>query len=325
MSSGRILQLQNEINQASVVVRDMGHELRTAARQWRRQRDAQVMLPVTAELLLLARVALQLEDSPEVLVLAIRSMWRDCRTCAGVSYNHILRLVTEEASSLEGQLQATAALAARGGARLRERVGRAIAEARTAMWLVQANTRGVAVSSVQLVAKLRAFWPVLARTWRSDRFILRTRSVARRRKAFVHAFRGRWGICWRRLPARPDVPPQELHSRVRPGGKNLNQNGPPLLGTSLGPRNGHPLSWNNLGSPQIWDQFGFQKWNPFCIFLPAGGTNLLHVVALALHSRPGPRPVRRCESRRDRAPHGHSTSSRQCGRIATWRPARIAF
>lgn len=162
---------------------------------------------------------------------------------ASVEYDGFAALVSAVLADGALQAQASVVRSSVAGARLLLKVGRAIAEARTALLLLAANAAGAAVSAASLIDKMRESWPAAARTWRSHVLLQRLRLWPQRRKAYAKAFRRRWDVGWRRLPARVDIPAEELLRRAPWGPKK-----------------------KTIWGPQKWSLFRTQKWDLFsCI------------------------------------------------------------
>ena len=214
---------------------------RAARSETKRRRSRGVAQDVSARTRWQAAVASTLTREVPVIVLALVILCRKTRNVANVEYDTFAEHVT--AVLTDGILQAQARLVGSSvaGARLVLKIGRAIAEARTALWLLSANAAGAAVSAASLVDKLREAWPAAARTWRSDVLLQRLRLWPQRRKAYAKAFRRRWDVGWRRLPARVDIPAEELLRRA-PRGQKKNHFWAPKMGSLFGFKNGYLFS-----------------------------------------------------------------------------------
>ena len=149
-----------------------------------------------------------------VVVLVTRVLWKSWKHGRCLSHAALAALLESIRADVSMSEAAKVALAGRGGARLLLRLGRLVAEARLATWLVAVNSQGVAVSTAQLVARLRMLWPPAARGWQCDAFLARIRQWPRRRKAYVKTFRARWGVSWRRLPSRANLDTKDLLFRA---------------------------------------------------------------------------------------------------------------
>ena len=165
-------------------------------------------------LMILASVCCFLEADVRVSVLVMRVLWRSWKHGRCMSHAALAELLERIRADATLSDAAKTSLAGRGGARLLLRLGRLVAKARVAMWLVSVNSPGVAVSTAQLVARLRVLWPPAARGWQRDAFLARARQWPRRRKAYAKTFRLRWGVAWRRLPSRANLDADDLLFRA---------------------------------------------------------------------------------------------------------------
>ena len=226
-------------------------------------------------------VALMFEDDNGVLVLAASVLARPWAQVHMSSYDEVASQLRAASGCPAWKELGERSLASRGGARLRFLVSLVLAESRVALWLVRANTRGVAVSSAQLSSWLRAAWPSRGWSWNSERFLIRLRQLTHLRKQFAKAFRRRWGIRWRRLPARAEFVAADLLVRFRSQARTRDtkrgpmlgtKNGPrfgdragivgkdevPKVGTTLGPKNG--TTFAPFSRPQVRDFFSWTHW-----------------------------------------------------------------
>jgi hypothetical protein len=186
-----------------------------AARQRTRRASARgVARLASLQVRALAVVATSLVRDEAVLLLAVRMLWRQAIAAGGVTYAELAEHVRAAAADVAAQARVRATAATAAGGRMRRKVALAVAEARTALWLLQANTSGAAVPVAHLAAQLRAFWPAAAFCWRTSVYLQRLRLWPRRRTAWGKAFRRRWGVGWRRLPARATMSGDELLMRV---------------------------------------------------------------------------------------------------------------
>ena len=206
--------LLTSVDAAASELEKLRASARTALQLLRKRSRRTLAASPPHRLILLAAACCCLESDAPVLVLVMRVLWRSWKHGRGLS-NVALAELLENIRADETLIQdSKALLSGRGGARLLLRLGRLVAEARLAMWLVSVNTQGVAVNTAQLVAKLRALWPPAARGWQCDAFLARVRQWPRRRKAYAKTFRLRWGVTWRRLPSRANLEPTDLLFRV---------------------------------------------------------------------------------------------------------------
>ena len=162
-----------------------------------------------------------------------------------------------------------------------------LAESRVALWLARANTSGVAVSSAQLSSCLRAAWPPRGRSWNSERFLIRLRQLTHLRKQFAKAFRRRWGIRWRRLPARAEFVAADLLVRVRSQARTRDTKRGPILGTKNGPRFGDRAGIVGKDEvPKVGTTLGPKNGTTFASFSRPQVRDFFFVDALALRRRP---------------------------------------
>jgi hypothetical protein len=184
-------------------------------------------------------------------------------------------------------LRARAALEARPPARVCRRAARLVAEARVLAWLRVVNARGVAPSAAALIAQLRVQWPAPGRDAFFLRFFLRMRHREQVRKAWARAFRRFWGVSWRRLPARADVPPDILRSRVLVCKKRArgvyfwSPWGDPKLRPFSGPENGPPPVEKQLSGAQFRGHFLAPDLGPHSTASAVSGCDLFAVGPMA--------------------------------------------
>jgi hypothetical protein len=90
---------------------------------------------------------------------------------------------------------------------------RVVEEWRTAVWLLEQNAKGIAVPSAALLRRYVLGWPRPLITPEAERHlscIQRKRYTAK----WLHFFRKRWDIKWKKLPARNPLPHDELRRKV---------------------------------------------------------------------------------------------------------------
>ncbi len=233
----RFRELSADVAGAAAMCRELGAALATASRELRNARRPRKR-EWPAGFRRRVAVALMFEDDTGVAVLAASVLARPWAQVRVTSYEEMASQLRAAAVCPAWIELGERSLASRGGARLRFLVSLALAESRVALWLVRANTRGVAVSSAQLSSCLRAAWPSRGRSWNSERFLIRLRQLTHLRKQFAKAFRRRWGIRWRRLPARAEFVAADLLVRVFPRARTRDTKRGPILGTKNGPTNG---------------------------------------------------------------------------------------
>ena len=91
---------------------------------------------------------------------------------------------------------------------------RVVEEWRTAVWLLEQNAKGIAVPSAALLRRYVLGWPRPLITPEAEQHLLciqRKRYTAK----WLHFFRKRWDIKWKKLPARNPLPHDELRRKVR--------------------------------------------------------------------------------------------------------------
>ena len=91
---------------------------------------------------------------------------------------------------------------------------RVLAEWRTALWLLEQNNKGIAVPSAALLQRYVVAWPRPLSTVEAEKHLLR---VQRKRYTakWLHFFRKRWEIRWKKLPSRNPLPADDLRRKVR--------------------------------------------------------------------------------------------------------------
>ena len=201
-----------------------------AAEELRRQSQQRLQSAVRSRdpeerVIRLIAVATCLEPCTTIVSIVARSLLRSWKRVQCMSGNALETLVLKTAADASHKRKAAQLLAGPAGSRTRLRVGRLIAEARVAAWLNATNERGVAASTSQLVARLRTSWPPAALSPAAMSFLLRLRVLRNAQRNFANRFRARWGVSWKRLPARADLSGPELASRARRGGKSHDQKG----------------------------------------------------------------------------------------------------
>jgi hypothetical protein len=187
---------------------------RSAVQMLRKRCGRTASISPPRRLIVLAAACCLLDVDVCVVVLVTRVLWKSWKHGRCLSHEALAALLESIRADANMAEAARVALAGRGGARLLLRLGRLVAEARLAMWLVTVNSQGVAVSTAQLVARLRMLWPPAARGWQCEAFLARVRQWPRRRKAYAKTFRARWGVSWRRLPSRANLDTEDLLFRV---------------------------------------------------------------------------------------------------------------
>jgi hypothetical protein len=91
---------------------------------------------------------------------------------------------------------------------------RIVAEWRAAVWLLEQNNKGIAVPSAALLQQYILAWPRPLTTPEAEQHLLRTQSKRYSAK-WLHFFRKRWDIRWKKLPARNPLPEDALRRKVR--------------------------------------------------------------------------------------------------------------
>ena len=322
MSRATIDNLRHEIAAGQRFMADLRACGRAARSETKRRRSRGVAQDVSARTRWQAAVASTLTREVPVIVLALVILCRKTRNVASVEYDAFAEHVT--AVLTDGVLQAQARLVGSSvaGARLVLKIGRAIAEARTALWLLSANAAGAAVSAASLVDKLRESWPAAARTWRSDVLLQRLRLWPQRRKAYAKAFRRRWDVGWRRLPARVDIPAEELLRRV-PGGKKKTgcgfQKWGPFLGSKMGTFSLVFVLKRDTEKGLVWGPiFGTTN------FMFAG-TQFFFLDALVAWSGAATLAAHHGEHRRNSASSSHCSAAGSCAATTSGRNCRQAI
>jgi hypothetical protein len=206
---------QEAVASAAAELRSLRQQLRCVqnAESRRRCRDSRACTHRQAVLL---RLMQQLGASWAPVVVVARR-WGVCLAAAAVS--EAAHIESLQAACSDPAVTAAAAAAAAGRPRgvLCHRAACLIAEAQTLEWLLTANARGVAPSAAALLVQMRAHWPAACRDARYLRYFFRLRHIATARKNWARRFRARWGVSWKRLPARADVPPDTVRQRVARG------------------------------------------------------------------------------------------------------------
>jgi hypothetical protein len=145
-----------------------------------------------------------------------------------------------------------------------------VAEQRVVQCLATVNLRGVAASRQQLTVELRRRWPAAARNAKTLKFFLRLRHLDAARRKWADGHRRRWGISFRRLPARPSSSKQVTAVQVR-GAKMCKEMRPQIWGRFWGPppvsnlrkcENVRPFVGTKNGPT-----FRYRFWSCFCFFV----------------------------------------------------------
>ena len=240
---------RNKVEAARCRVAEAAEELRRLRRQLLLARQSQQRLQSAVRsrdpeerVIRLIAVATCLEPCTTIVSIVARSLLRSWKRVQCMSGSAVETLVLQTAADASHKRKAAQLLAGPAGSRTRLRVGRLIAEARVAAWLNATNERGVAASTSQLVARLRTSWPPAALSPAAMSFLLRLRVLRNAQRNFANRFRARWGVSWKRLPARADLSGPELASRARRGGKSHDQKGTHFW---------NPV-WFQIWSPMIW-------------------------------------------------------------------------
>jgi hypothetical protein len=115
-----------------------------------------------------------------------------------------------------------------------------LAEYHTIVWLLTQNTKGIAVPSPALLRFYLEQWPRPASSAECYEHLQRIQRQHYARK-WLHAFRNRWNVMWRRIPARSPLPPDEARrkahpcERRKPAKKNQRNHSWPKTGPKNGP------------------------------------------------------------------------------------------
>jgi hypothetical protein len=86
-------------------------------------------------------------------------------------------------------------------------------EWQTSQWLLQHNMKGLAVPSQKVAHYYLQRWPRPCATAEMCAYVERLQRPAYTTQ-WLRIFRRRWGITWRRLPAKNPVPPDELRRKA---------------------------------------------------------------------------------------------------------------
>jgi hypothetical protein len=206
-------ELQAHVREAVGLVRDVQRAAREAARAVvrRRRHESEALTHrgrhITALILELGGSTAEAEQ------VALRGCVR--RAAGTVDVHAAVRAdVAAVAASPGARAAAGAAAAAVPMPRVVLRAAQMLAEARVVQWLAEANARGVAASTPQLASELRRRWPWRGLGQRARDFHLRLRQNPTARRTWVRRFRQRWHVRWRRLPARADLPPEDVARRA---------------------------------------------------------------------------------------------------------------
>ena len=221
----RVEAARSRVAEAAEELRRLRRQLLLARQSQHRLQSAVRGREPEERVLRLIAVATCLEPCTATVSIVARSLlrsWKRIQCMRGIA---VETLVLQTAADANQKRKAAQLLAGPGGSRLRLRVGRLLAEARVSAWLNAVNARGVAASTSQLVARLRSSWPVAALSPAAMSFLLRLRVLRNDQRNFANRFRARWGVSWKRLPARGDLTGPDLASRARRGTKNHDQKG----------------------------------------------------------------------------------------------------
>jgi hypothetical protein len=90
---------------------------------------------------------------------------------------------------------------------------RVVAEWRAAVWLLQQNNKGIAVPSRALLQQYVLGWQRPLITVEAEEHLLRIQNKRYSAK-WLHFFRKRWDIKWKKLPARNPLPEDDLRRKV---------------------------------------------------------------------------------------------------------------
>jgi hypothetical protein len=91
---------------------------------------------------------------------------------------------------------------------------RVVAEWRAAVWLLQQNNKGIAVPSRALLQQYVLGWQRPLITVEAEEHLLRIQTKRYSAK-WLHFFRKRWDIRWKKLPARNPLPADDLRRKVQ--------------------------------------------------------------------------------------------------------------
>ena len=225
--------LKSQVAEAAALVRSVRQAATDARRLATRRAACRRSRALPSKYLLLGAIARLMVDDLTVLMLVCCLLWRRWARDPQNLFANAASAALHTCAAEPWRAAARDALRGRGGARLQFRLGLLIAEARVALWLLEQNVSGVAVTTATAVARLQAAWPSEHASWLADRFLNRVQASPRSRKAYAKAFRRRWTISWRRLPARADMQLDELLQKARPGQRKRRVCGP-VFGAAFG-------------------------------------------------------------------------------------------
>lgn len=227
MPSEQMMALQRELQAATVHTVALRAIARAAPREARAVASRGVARNLPLKATLLAALVCDLETDESVRTLAFCILWRKWRPAGRLAHSDVVSRARAIAADPALRASAQASLPTPGGSRARLRVALAVSEAKVALRLVHSNASGAAASAEQIVRHVRESLPPSARSWRSDALLLRLRLwPSTSRKAYAKAFRRRWGVGWRRLRGRNNIPPTELLQRAHLAPPKKNKSGP---------------------------------------------------------------------------------------------------
>ena len=200
-----------QLRQENVELRRMLHCVSEGERQQRRRREN----GASQQRLLLLRIMVRMATSWDPAICRARRLGilpAEASPADASAMRESLRAVVSR-PAIEAECARLCEACPAG--RLVRRAALLVAEYGVLLWLYRGNERGVAPSCAAMLDCLRQHWPAAGRDAAFHRFFFRLRHREQARKSWAKRFRSCWGVTWRRLPARPEVPPDVESARVR--------------------------------------------------------------------------------------------------------------
>jgi len=184
------------------------HALESAC--WRRKQSLHQRL--SNEVTLVAALVVHLTGDLDAGVTYLN--WHLQRPCSQTLSDHVdhtlISTITEEWKHEVDFLSAIADI----DDAFRYQAERWIAEYKLFPYLAGANTKGIMFSSPKIIQVYLSLWPIASLGTIATAFINRLKDSQKAREKFLHLWRKRWNIVYKKLPPRAAVPLKVLQQRV---------------------------------------------------------------------------------------------------------------